>query len=55
VELDGKSTRHGPIELAAEGETGSHLDVAKSVALAVLGGLLLTGGLMAMGIGRRAN
>jgi len=55
VELDGNSTRHGPIELAAEGETGSHLDVAKSVALAVLGGLLLTGGLMAMGIGRRAN
>ena len=36
-------------------ETISHFDVAKSVALAMLVGLLLTAGLMAMGIGKRAN
>ena len=55
VELDGSSTMHGPIEVVAEAETISHFDVAKSVALAVLMGLLLTAGLMAMGIGRRAS
>jgi hypothetical protein len=55
VELDGSSTMHGPIEFAAEGETISHLDVAKSVALAVLVGLLLTAGLTVMGIRRRAS
>ena len=55
VELDGSSTMHGPIEILAEAETISHLDVAKSVALAMLVGLLLTAGLMAMGIGRRAS
>jgi len=55
VELDGNSTKHGPIELAAEGETISHFDVAKSLALAMLVGLLLIAGLMVMGIGRRAS
>ena len=55
VELDGSSTMHGPIEILAEAETISHLDVAKSVALAMLVGLLLIAGLMAMGIGRRTS
>jgi len=55
VELDGSSTMHGPIEVVAEAETISLLDVAKSVALAVLMGLLLTAGLMVMGIGRRTS
>jgi len=55
VELDGNSTKHGPIELAAEGETGSHLDVAKSVALVILVGLLLTAGLTAMATRSRAK
>jgi len=55
VELDGNSTVHGPIEILAEAETISHFDVAKSVALVILVGLLLTAGLMAMGIGRRAK
>ena len=55
VELDGSSTKHGPIEILAEAETISHFDVAKSMALAMLVGLLLTAGLMVMGIGRRTS
>ena len=55
VELDGNSTKHGPIEILAEAETISHFDVAKSLALAMLVGLLLIAGLMVMGIGRRAS
>jgi len=55
VELDGNGTMHGPIEILAEAETISHFDVAKSVALAMLVGLLLTAGLMVMGIGRRTS
>jgi hypothetical protein len=55
VELDGRSIMHGPIELAAAADTISHFDVARSGALAVLGGLLLTAGLMAMRIGKRGS
>jgi hypothetical protein len=55
VELDGGSTMHGPIELAAAADTVSHFDVAKSVALAMLLGLLLTAGVMAMRIGKRGS
>ena len=55
VQLDGSSTMHGPIELAAEGYTGSHLSVASSVALAILVGLLLSAGLTAMVSRRRAK
>ena len=55
VELDGNSTMHGPIELAAPDHTISHFDVARSGALAVLVGLLLTAGLMAVRIGRRGS
>ena len=55
VELDGSSTMHGPIELAAPDHTISHFDVARSGALAVLVGLLLTAGLMAVRIRRRGS
>jgi hypothetical protein len=55
VELDGNSTMHGPIELAAAADTIFHFDITKSVALAMLVGLLLTAGFMAMGIGKRAS